>query len=79
MIMRGLPDDADMFYGEIIICPEVARAQAVEYSNDYNSELKRLLVHGVLHLIGYDHELGDEEERIMLKKQEELLLKLEGN
>jgi probable rRNA maturation factor len=74
---EGIPLDAESFFGEIIICPDVAKEQASQYSNDYNSEIKRLLVHGILHLAGYDHEAGDEEEKIMFEKQDELLLKLE--
>lgn len=42
--------------GDIIISLETAQKQAPEFENDFNSEIKRLLVHGLLHLLGYDHE-----------------------
>lgn len=42
--------------GEILICPERALRQAKEYGWTLNSELARLLVHGLAHLLGYDHE-----------------------
>ncbi len=75
---EGNPDVGDEnFYGEIIICPAVAKKQAKLYNNDLNMELKRLLVHGFLHLLGYDHEISAEAEKEMFKKQEELLMQLE--
>ncbi len=50
-VMDGAP-----FLGEIVIAPEVALAQAVRFGSRPEKELRRLLVHGVLHLLGYDHE-----------------------
>lgn len=41
--------------GEVIICREVARKNAPLFGNSYRRELKRLVVHGVLHVLGYDH------------------------
>lgn len=40
--------------GEIFICSEIARENAKIYNESYDDELKRLIIHGVLHLIGYD-------------------------
>jgi len=49
--------------GDIIICMEVARLQAEEYGHSLDRELAFLVVHGMLHLIGFDHETqGDEQE-----------------
>jgi probable rRNA maturation factor len=45
-----------VFLGEIVIAPEVAALQAVRYGADPEKELRKLLVHGMLHLLGYDHE-----------------------
>lgn len=47
--------------GDVIISMDRAEAQAREYGVSVDEELGRLLVHGVLHLVGYDHEAGDEE------------------
>jgi probable rRNA maturation factor len=44
------------FLGEIIIAPEVAALQAIHYKSRLEKELRKLLVHGILHLLSYDHE-----------------------
>jgi probable rRNA maturation factor len=44
------------FIGEILIAPEVAVRQAVRYGIAPEKEIRKLLVHGILHLLGYDHE-----------------------
>lgn len=44
------------FLGEIIICPSRAKSQARKYGWSFNAELQRLLVHGLSHLLGHDHE-----------------------
>jgi len=44
------------FLGEIIICPEVAVQNALRYRTNPQRELWKLLIHGLLHLLGYDHE-----------------------
>lgn len=42
--------------GEIIICPVVARAQAREHAQPFDAEICKLVLHGYLHLLGFDHE-----------------------
>ena len=44
------------FLGEIVIAPEVARAQALRWGSAPEREIRKLLLHGILHLLGYDHE-----------------------
>jgi rRNA maturation RNase YbeY len=44
------------FLGEIIIAPEVAALQAARYKSCLEKELRKLLAHGILHLLNYDHE-----------------------
>jgi probable rRNA maturation factor len=44
------------FLGEVLIAPEIALAQAVRFNSRLEKELRKLLVHGILHLLGYDHE-----------------------
>ena len=60
--------------GDIYICIEKARKQAEEYGHSFKRELSFLAVHGLLHLLGYDH-MTIEEEKIMFNKQEEVLKK----
>jgi len=58
--------------GEIVICTDVAQAQAEEYGHSYMRELAFLTAHGLLHLLGYDHET-DENEKIMFALQDDIL------
>lgn len=59
--------------GEIVIALPVARAQAREVGLSLEQELTVLLVHGVLHLLGYDHEAGGEPERRMIEREASVL------
>lgn len=58
--------------GDIYICLEKAHEQAIEYNHSYLRELSFLMIHGLLHLLGYDH-MEPEEEKIMFSKQEDIL------
>jgi probable rRNA maturation factor len=58
--------------GDIVLCPEVAAKQAVTAGHPAADELHLLTVHGVLHLLGYDH-AEPEEEREMFELQSRLL------
>ncbi|MCI5073280.1 rRNA maturation RNase YbeY [bacterium] len=61
--------------GDIIICVPIAQKQAVEKSVTLADEIRLLLTHGFLHLLGYDHAEA-EEEKIMFALQDELVQKL---
>ena len=61
------------FLGSIVICSERACEQAEEYGHSVDREAAFLAVHSVLHLLGYDHELGKAEESEMFSKQEKIL------
>jgi probable rRNA maturation factor len=54
----ALPGPDQKLMGDMYICPAVARAQAREVGVPVREELLRLVVHGVLHLLGYDHPAG---------------------
>lgn len=59
-------DDLDEtpLFGDIIVCPSVVEAQAGGFGNSVADELRLLLVHGALHLMGYDHEVTEEAEEM---------------
>ena len=60
--------------GDIYISVDKAKEQAIEYGHSLNRELSFLFVHGLLHLLGYDH-MNKEDEEIMFKLQDEILPK----
>ena len=72
------PDDADLAPGEpcelgdVILAPAYVAAQAARFGTTPADEFLLLLVHGVLHLLGYDH-LTDEEAGVMEAREDELL------
>jgi len=64
--------DVPMLLGEIVISVDKAQAQAQEYGHSLKREMSFLFVHGLLHLLGYDH-MQKEDEEIMFALQEEIL------
>lgn len=58
--------------GDIYISIDRSKAQAIEYGHSLKRELAFLTVHGILHLLGYDHMIKSDEE-IMFQKQEQIL------
>lgn len=59
--------------GEILLCPEVLVKQSVAHKVSLDSELTLMMTHGILHLLGYDHEVSNVDERLM-KKHQDLVL-----
>ena len=68
------PTDGDepITIGDVIIAPAIAEQQAVELGTTVESELNLLLVHGILHLLGYEHET-DEAAAVMQARERALL------
>lgn len=70
-----LDEEGNLFLGSIVICAPRAKAQAKEYGHSYNRELHYLLVHGIMHCLGYDH-MTDDEQAQMREQEEKILSKL---
>lgn len=77
---RGRPAHrSDGVVGDVYIAPAVARQNAVRWHVGIREELARLVVHGVLHVVGYDHPAGpDRIHAAMWHRQERLLRRLAG-
>lgn len=67
-----LKKEGEVVLGDIYICLDVAKKQAAEYGHPLDRELRFLFVHGLLHLLGYDH-MKKEDEEIMFPLQEKIL------
>jgi probable rRNA maturation factor len=67
-------DQGPGMVGDVVLCPDYAARQAAEAGHGLQEELELLTVHGILHLLGYDHR-EDEEREMMFNLQGELLTK----
>lgn len=56
--------------GDIVICPAVAARNAVDHGVSFEDEVALLVVHGVLHLLGWDHMIDEEAEKMEAREQE---------
>ena len=67
--------------GDVVISIDTARRQARQRKRAFADELRALLIHGILHLLGYDHEVSDSEAVRMRRKECELkaLLRQSGD
>jgi probable rRNA maturation factor len=75
--MKEFPRDHRFLLGDIVINPFAARRQSAQYDAAFEEEIRRLLIHGFLHLLGYDHEKNCYQERKMRKEERRLLHTLE--
>lgn len=70
----ALPNDIECYreLGDIFICMPIIHQESKKYDKNFNEYMIRISVHGILHLVGYDHKNDDEEKR-MLSKEAKLL------
>lgn len=68
----------DPVLGDLVISVETATRQAAEQGHGVDAELRVLLVHGLLHLLGYDHEVDEEEAAEMRAAEAKLLSEMGG-
>ena len=67
-----VPEGSPVLLGDVVLCPAVAAGQASDHNREVDAELSLLLVHGILHLLGYDH--ADPEESVVMHRLEQELL-----
>ncbi len=74
------PENDFLFLGDICICKSVVWSQAQKYGNTKSREMTYMAVHGLLHLLGYDHML-EEDKKIMRETEEKIMkhINLERN
>jgi probable rRNA maturation factor len=65
-------EEMPLLIGDVVICPQVAFRQAPEHAGSYDDEVALLLVHGILHLLGMDHQ--EEAEAATMEALEQQLL-----
>ena len=65
-------DGDELVLGDIVLSLERALEQSEEYNHSYKREVSYLVVHSILHLLGYDH-MEDDERRVMEEMQEKIL------
>ncbi len=66
----GLTDNGGWSLGELIICAKQVKDDAKELKTSFESELVWVIIHGILHLFGYDHEKSEIEAETMRGKEE---------
>ena len=70
------PESGELLLGDIVISLETAARQAEAYGHSFQREVGYLLVHGMMHLMGYDHET--EEDKVIMREMEEEALERLG-
>lgn len=66
----GVDANIPQLVGDIVICPSVAANNAIDHGVSFEDEVALLVVHGVLHLLGWDHMVDDEAEKMEAREQE---------
>jgi len=78
VIAFALPGAPGPLVGDVYCAPDVAAREARRFGVTPREELRRLVVHGVLHVLGYDHPAGESRTRSAMWKRQERLLRRAG-
>lgn len=70
--MFDISPNGNLYLGDVVICKKVAKLQAKEYGHKMKREVCFLALHGLLHVLGYDH-VEKEDEKVMVSTSEEIL------
>ena len=70
------PETGELLLGDIILSTDHIKEQAIEYGHSETRELAFLVVHSMLHLMGYDHMV--DEDRVIMEERQRKILELEG-
>ncbi len=70
------PEEPPLMLGDVVVCPVVVRRQAAAAQVAFEDDMALMVVHGVLHLLGYDHE--DDSDAALMEQRERDLLALVG-
>ena len=63
-------EEGSLLLGDVVICPQVAEKNAADLGHSLDEELAALVVHGTLHLLGYDHQRDDDKEKMNTRSRE---------
>lgn len=72
MVPSLAPEGPPLMLGDVVVCPQVVRRQAADAQVPFRDEMALMVVHGMLHLLGYEHDADDEAE-VMEQKERDLL------
>lgn len=79
MMDQDMPDLGLNILGDLVISEQTAKKEAIKANISLGQRLSQLLIHGILHLIGYDHEISAKEDLKMTNKSKELILIVEDD
>jgi probable rRNA maturation factor len=63
-------EEGSLMLGDVVICPQIAERNATELGHALEAELAALVIHGTLHLLGYDHQRDDDKEKMNARSAE---------
>jgi probable rRNA maturation factor len=75
-VLSFIYDTEPVVFGDLVICPEVVQREAAEQGKALDAHFAHMVVHGILHLHGYDHETGPADAAAMEAKERAILARL---